>query len=371
MKRFLSLFITLCMILSGTYTVFAADLAPKADIQAIKPISISNEVVNMLSEIPIYFTYINNYNEDNINSIKESVSKQIDEAKKYVSNSSSKDNVNEQLHISKDAYEIIEVEKFSKVDIITNPLYKRTFMRVQELVEQGKKVNYINIFLNRPDAMTLSNDPDDPEYWEEHCVYLGTYNNYKFLYLESALNVESSWVTPGNIGTSLKWNEIAQKTLEAVLGHYVKDRFYKAVKAAANGLSTFFSFFDTPLSVTYSSSGGYLKAKVSGDLYVRTIFIQDKLDRVSGYAYYDWGSTEQFKAHLKVDAKWPTSVRPGGTYNYEYGTYTYGAQYSNTPGFYGNSTLYSSIISLYENTTGYFTHIETIDVYSIVTSLLD
>ncbi|WDC83418.1 hypothetical protein PL321_11780 [Caloramator sp. mosi_1] len=52
-------------------------------------------------------------------------------------------------------------------------------------------------------------------------------------------------------------------------------------------MSTLFSSFDVPLSITYSSSGGYIKAKVSGDLYIRTVFIKDNKDRIPGYAYYN------------------------------------------------------------------------------------
>ena len=365
MKKFLSFLMVLSMILSGINVAFAADLPPKTNLQAIESINISN-VTKELIEIPIYFTYVNN-NLDDIDFIKESVSSELDDITKNVVDKSS-----EQLHIIQTGYKIIQIEKSLKIDVITNPLYVDTFTRIQEMINQGVKVNYVNLFVKEQDATTLSNDPNDPAYWEEICTYLGTYNNYKFLYLESAANVESSWVTPGNIGASLKWNEIAKKTLEAVLDHYIKGNFYKAVKAVSSGLSSFFDYVDTPLSVTYSSAGGYLKAKVSGTVYLRTVLIRDRLDRIPGHAYYTWGHTERFQSNLKIDAKWPISLRPGGTtYNYSTGTHTFPAQYSNTNGFYGNSTLYSSIINLYENTIGYFTHDETIDINSIVTKLLN
>ncbi len=104
---------------------------------------------------------------------------------------------------------------------------------------------------------------------------------------------------------------------------------------------------------------------------MRTIYIQDKLDRIPGYAYYQWGNTEEFKATLKLDAKWPTAVRPGGTYDYNTEVSTVGGQQSSrTPGFFGNSTLYRSIISLYKNELGYFPHNERIDFMSIIAKLL-
>ena len=104
----------------------------------------------------------------------------------------------------------------------------------------------------------------------------------------------------------------------------------------------------------------------------KKVVFSDNLNRVPGYAYYDWGYLQSFKAKTKVDAKWPVSVRPGGTtYDYETNTYTYPYWKTvNTPGFNGNTTLYQSVKSLYENTMGYFTHDEMIDIQYAIASLL-
>lgn len=324
-----------------------------------------------IKDIPIYFTKISNYNEQDISIIKESSLAEIKESIKSKSNDLSRDKENNYLHISKKGYEIFEVEESLKANIVNDPLYKSIFESLNELIDNGVKVNYVNIYVKENPRMTSrNNNLDDPAYWESQCQYLGSYNGYKFLYLESATNVESSWVTPGNIDIKLKWDEITKSSIEALADHYVKGVYYKTARAAYSALSTLFSSFESPLSITYSESGGYVKAKVSGDLYSRTILIRDKKDRIPGYAYYNWGSTQQFKAYMKVDAKWPVRKRPGGTYEYHQNQETYGPYYSNTPGFYGNTTLYQSIISLYENTQGYFTHVENIDVHKIIANLL-
>lgn len=219
--------------------------------------------------------------------------------------------------------------------------------------------------------MVSTNNADDPAYWESTFTLLGIYDNYKFLFMESSMSVETkNWVTPGNISPSLKWDAIAKKSFETVLDHYVKDVFIGQIRSTLNALSTFFGMFDAPLAVAYGSSEGYIKGEVSGDLYMRTIYIQDKLDRMPGYAYYQWGTTEQLKATLAIKAKWPTSVRPGGTYNYAIEWDSFNQQTSQTPGFFGNSSLYRSIISLYKNELGYFPHNERIDFMSIIAKLL-
>lgn len=52
-------------------------------------------------------------------------------------------------------------------------------------------------------------------------------------------------------------------------------------------------------------------------------------------------------------------------------TYTYpNWREVKTPGFDGNAALYQSVINLYQNTTGYFTHDETIDVDSVIASII-
>lgn len=272
-----------------------------------------------------------------------------------------------------DTYEVIQLNDAQKLSVLENPIYSSTFNQIAEMISGGVTVKYVNLFSGASNVdyvVSSTGDPNDISYWENNCSSLGTYNGYKFLYLESSAGVETSEVEPGNISGSWKWSEIAKKSIEAVCDHYVKDNFYKAVKAVFNGLSTLFSIYESPLTISYGSSDGYIKAKVSGDIYIRTVLIRDDLNRVEGYAYYNWGTTQRFAAALRVDAKYPYKQNASGTFEYRYPSYTYPTQYSSTPGYYGNSTLYASIIQLYNNTIGYFTHDERIDVSSMVTSML-
>lgn len=199
----------------------------------------------------------------------------------------------------------------------------------------------------------------------------GTYNGYKFLFSEMSVEVESDEVTPGNLSSSLKWDVITKKIISASLNHYVKGVFYKTVKAASDLLSDLFSAYEPALSISYGPSKGYIKARVSGDLYVKTILIRDDLNRVEGHAYYEWGTTERLAAVVRVSAKYPYKENPGGTYEYRYPSESSSVQQSYAPGYFGNATIYQSIIKLYNNKIGYFTHDELINVDEIVADLLN
>lgn len=365
MKKLVSMFIIVCMLMANAIPAFATSYSEES--QKIVAETLSEEMTQKLSDIPIYITPIEE-NENLTDAEKDVISRTI-------ADSCSNNRLNAASVI--DNYGVIKLTDTEKQDILSSPIYSSTLNRIAEIVNKGTTVKYINIFVpagflnnNETSVMSANGNADDISYWESNCFYLGSYNGYKFLYLESSVGVETSEVTPGNISGSLKWDAIAQKTLEVVLDHYVKNNYYKAVRAVANGLSTLFSMYESPLSITYSASSGYVKAKVSGDLYLRTVLIRDDLDRVEGYAYYNWGTTERFAAALRVDAKYPYKQNTSGTYEYKYPSYTFSTQNSNTPGYYGNNTFFSSVISLYTNTIGYFTHDESIDVYSAVASLL-
>lgn len=127
----------------------------------------------------------------------------------------------------------------------------------------------------------------------------------------------------------------------------------------------------TPLKISYGTSGSYLKIKVSGDIYMRDIFIEDKLNKVSGYDYYKWGRTEQTKLVVKHDAKIPVKKRTDSTYDFSHKTWTSKVYTTSTPGFAGNTTLYKNILYLYQNGVDYSTYNELLDPAKLTTKLLN
>ena len=189
--------------------------------------------------------------------------------------------------------------------MLRSPVYKSTIARIQEVINGGATVKYINLYSKDPQIVNgqRAADLNDPAYWESNYESFGTYNGYKFLYVESSAGVETNEVEPGNISGTLKWDAIMKKTLNVAFDYFVKDSYFKAAKKISGKLSSWLNYYKAPLTISYSPSRDYVKAKVSGDLYIRTVLIQDKLNRVNGYAYYDWGTAEMFAAALRENIR--------------------------------------------------------------------
>lgn len=151
---------------------------------------------------------------------------------------------------------------------------------------------------------------------------------------------------------------------------YVENEYYKAARTTFSLLSSAFGAYQGPLPIEFSPSRDYIKAQVSGDVYIRNVLIRDDLDRHNGYAYYTRGNTERIAVALRIDAKYPYRQNASGTYEYLYPSYSVPTRSSWTPGYYGNASFYQSIIKLYENSPIYLTHDEYIDVQSYVVNLL-
>ena len=240
--------------------------------------------------------------------------------------------------------------------LIQNELFSGTFERVCDLMNEGITVNYINFFVSESNAAKAA----------PIGIYLGSYNGYKFRYLESSAGIESSWVTP-NKSTSISWPTLMAKTLKSFIGLSKN----KVLTTAVVGSDIISNVVDAkPLKVSYGTSGSYLKIKVSGDLYMRDIYIEDKLNKVSGYDYYKWGRTEQTKLVVKHDAKIPTKKRTESTYDFTHDTWPSRKYTTSTPGFAGNDTLYKNILNVYQNGVGYYTYDELLDPVKLTTQLL-
>ncbi len=136
----------------------------------------------------------------------------------------------------------------------------------------------------------------------------------------------------------------------------------KTVNIATGITSTILGSVETPLNITYSKAGeGHYKAWVDGEIYLRTVYIKDKLNKIPNYAYYNYAHTEQTKLNQGVDVKYPISQRPAGTYNYaKYAKYG-SAKITSTDGFSGNVSFYKKVIDKYIS-SGYSQYIETINV---------
>ena len=350
-KRIVSLVMAIAMCLSLSVTAFAAEA------KDFSPSKVEFE------DIPIFITYMESNNSDIISSANEAIS---------LLNNNISDH-QEPSRITSPSYEVVEISNDIKTSLLSNHLFASTFKRVTEMISNGIKVNYLNFYLPA-NAKSMTTDTDTISYWENICDYYAIYEGYKFLSLPSSVGVESSWVTPDNIDPYDTWSEIATSYIKTFVDCLIENYYYDVLESVVGSLRDFFDLANsTPLTVSYGTAQqSYIKAKVSGTAYIKTIFIRDDLDKVDGYAYYDWGTVEAFKSTLKIDCKWPTERT---SYGYEYDTETRNlgsTKTCETPGYssMGKYDACDRIIDLYENNIGRVYYQEEIDIYSLIAEMV-
>lgn len=331
---------------------------------------------NTLNNIPVFITNIN-ANINDVQEIKDASNKKIDA---WVL-SARKDGRTEgfgtlsggEFLYSNEDCNIVEVPSSEKVELINNPLTAPVLKRACEIANSGVKLNYINLFvLSEKDGTMLNmrGDPDSEAYWESTCNYLCSYNGYKYLYNESAYSIQTNYVKPGNVNSSFNWGTFLQKSLISVASMLTGEAS-QTRQIASTLISNIVGSTTTPLSVTYgNASDSKLLTAVSGHVYIRTVFLQDKLDKFSGYAYYYYGSTEEMRVYQKLDAMIPTSKRTSTTYNYTPVMASSSVIRYATPGFEGTPNFAAELLRRYRYTNVYSVYSESFDTSSIVMSIL-
>ena len=293
---------------------------------------------------------------------------------------SEKDNVNtsnqensRQLNFTTENFSIVEMSANDKEALLNNPIFTPSLQRAYEIYNSELNLDYVNILMKSDvgnAAVTAAGGLDSAEYWESNYEYLGTYNSYKFLYSETAYSVSTNNVKPGNVTASFNWGTFLSKTL-ASAASLITDSSTTTVQIASAIISNIVGSTTTPLSVTYgAASDSSLLTRVQGHIYTRSVFLEDKLDKFSGYAYYYYGSCEQIRLYQFIDAMVPISKRTSTTYNYKGVSGTSSLITHKTPGFDGGSSFYSEILSRYRYTNVYSIYTEAFDPSSIVMSVL-
>lgn len=271
--------------------------------------------------------------------------------------------------------EVILVGKDYLNSIYSTPALRSTYNQVVDLLGSGIVVRSIKVYFVGSSADSIekvlerSGNYNDPTYWESLYPEVGTYNGYKMLYGETEIDVETPLLEEDNITSSFQWSTFLSKSIKS-LGMMAISGNNTYVTIGLDTVSNMLGSVQSPMSVTYGVGGGYIKHKVVGTLYVRTIFIRDLDNRVNGYAYYDWGTVEQTKLQQHLESKYPISKRTPTTYNYLNKSGD-GIMYTKaTSNFYISSGIKQKVYNAYKNTSGYFPYIETLDVLSIVRNII-
>ena len=259
--------------------------------------------------------------------------------------------------------EPIELTLSEKEELLNNPLFIPALERVQKLQEDGVNVSGITFNMDYNLLSSIPKEYDDPAYWEGVTNYLGSYNGFKFRYIESTLSVESGEIdykSVSNISEATTWGEIAKSSLVFIAKQYLAGK--------SSELSTLFkvqsfitSMPSASLNIKYGKgNNGFMKYKAFGNLITRDVWMNDKDNKVYGYAYYHWGYTQLADLTISMNVKVPTSAT---TYKPYSGIVTRFKK--QTPGYNGSVNLYQNLIKCYNSVTSQ-NYSEDIDVYNTV-----
>lgn len=310
-------------------------------------------------DIPMYVTAIEYERKEDIQgTVQDIIETEVErKSRESISNSSAKNLFNSGTELYR-IYELTPTEEMEN-----DPLYALSISRAKNLVSAGVEVSYINFYVSLESDIRSGNNPDDPDYWEDICLPLGTYQGYTFLCLDSDIQVSTGWKSVNHSGYN--WSAIAEAGVNFVFDYIIDNATISAAQTLYGTLSDFFDIFDPPLAITYSSQTDYEYHRASGPLTVRTVFISDNLDKIPGYAYYSWGTTERASINLDIDAQYPVSALAGGGYTYDHNLGTVETINMSTYGHWGNTYLFSRVLPKYLG-IGYVTYSESIDIAGAV-----
>lgn len=142
---------------------------------------------------------------------------------------------------------------------------------------------------------TKSSYTNDPFYWESNLTQLGTYNGYNFLYSEISVSAESEFKDAGNLSGGMNWSHIIAMTAKTVADRLVNNVYYNTGSLCYTLVSNFIDSYNPPIRITFEPSHEYLRLKVRGDLYIRTVYIRDLDHRINDYAYYKWEQVQDMR----------------------------------------------------------------------------
>lgn len=367
-KLFLVLIFAMMLIFESLSFTYA-----DAKIKIIEDTNVSEIQNNIFQSIPVFISTVNDNEVYEGEELKTEISNKIGKSIKNSERLTLKNR--KHIHLYDAKFEVAELTDIEKACVLSFTPFERTFQEARRLVENGVMVESINFFLKdnmfKGSSNYSSSDINNPAYWESNYNYLGTYNGYKFLYIEGSIAISTTPATPGNVNASFEWGTLLQKTVKNV-AVMVVDSVSKGLNVFTDTISNVVGSIATPYSVNYgSASESYIKTHVSGDLYIRTVLIRDLDNRVNGYAYYEWGSTNQTRLFQIIEAKYPVSRRTSTTYNYNVISKSSGVKKANTPGFFGNQVFFAKVYDRYKNPYGYFPYNETLDVNSIVATIVN
>ena len=309
--------------------------------------SMENNLMQELNGIPIYFDFVEPINSSSgQNSVTVSEPNEASSGNEVIAN--------EELEIC----ESIQLSAIECQALFEMEPFLRTLERAQEVVAEGGSVEGIHFLLPVPENgsdLSISEilASDD---WHIYTRPLRTYNGYEFRYLDSYIDGETGYVSADEIGT-VDWKEVVSTGLKALIPTAIS-AFGAPVIGATLGVAITVSDFIDQLTVRpnlkYSyNEESYIKYNALYRHTMRSFYISDENDLVSGFDYYIVGTAEKAEIDNHILARWPTIS------GWDSGSGQVGPRnVITTSGFYGASSFLSNLIQSYNLQRNYHENID-------------
>lgn len=293
-----------------------------------------------LKDYPIYLVNVRNENQFN----KDLVSGRLNDI--YEQNINKNLDKHNELNFNNNIY--MKVDASTLYSIIDDSVLDDTFKKVEELKNTGNKINYVTFLYN---SALNDGDMNNPDWWEKNFEYFDSYGGYRFLYTESAINYSGNTVELLSNNNSQTWSSIFRSVIklgvDELIDNYINDKLTSIIDL----FKIIFNNTIPTINLTKRDVDGYIDVTPHPTVRLKYVYIQDKLNKIPGYAYYEYGRTQMVELSTNIYYKLPSKKRPGGwTYDYITGSEVFNREFRNK-GFYGSREFLNGMIRYYENGT--------------------
>lgn len=251
-----------------------------------------------------------------------------------------------------------------------DPILQRTLTLLHTTVSKGFVVHSVNIVLPYnestsfqsalPGTSTKSNDPDDLDYWIDNTTYWGTYRGQDFRYIFHSFSISKPKADVAN--TPSTWPNILSAVVKVAVDRFIESTKFDTIYNVISDIQSVLGAA-TPTNYIFDSDLEWVKSETVGTLTYMDIFLEDIDDKISGYAYYIWGSLQQLQYQTRLEVKYYGGSE-GGSPIYPTVTSPYSTMKFVKSRYYNLSSVFS-ILREYYDYFGYTMYSESVDLNSI------
>lgn len=262
---------------------------------------------------------------------------------------------------------------YAEAKASANPIMQRAFALLDDARAKGYDVHSMNIILPYNESQTSGNDimansvhslngedPSDPNYWIENSYYWGTYQGQAIRYWFTSFSVSKPKSDVGSRPST--WRNVLSAVVKVAVDRLVGTTKFDTVYTAICDIQSVLGAA-TPANYTFDSATEWVRSETVGTLTYKDVLLEDIDNKVSGYAYYTWGSLQQLQFQTRFEVKYYAGLKNGSP-DYPVVTSPYSASKYVRSRYYNDKNSLFPILRQYYNYAGYTMYSERVDLGS-------